>query len=267
MRRLVSMTGFGIGLGASAACTTNQTPQPAPLPVLPDCVPDRDGVITSAELPIALGATLPYYVGENRTIDQQGTRWDFSEELPDDEVVALGPIALGDQWYAASFPAGQFAVDAGGGLDGIYHQNEQGLWLDGTASRDDAMGSRTLIVYPQPIPVLRFPVTVGDTFTASAALAGATIHGLPFNGSDEVTVSVVGSGLLAVPYVEFSPVLRVTVAASRVPTSGPATSRRTTLFLFECFGEVARAESKPDESSADFTQAAYFRRFALGVTP
>lgn len=262
MRRLAFI------LSACAACTTNQTPQPEPVPMLPECVPDRDGVITSAEMPIALGATLPYYVGENRTIAQQGTSWDFSEERADDDVIALGPTALKDQWYAASFPTGQFVVDAGSGLDGVYHQDDQALWLDGTASRDSAMASRTLIVYPQPIAVLRFPVAVGDTYATSAALAGATINGLPFNGSDEVTVSVVGSGLLAVPYVEFSPVLRVTVAVARMPTSGgPATSRRSTLFLFECFGEVARAESKPDEASADFTQAAYFRRFALGVTP
>ena len=33
------------------------------------------------------------------------------------------------------------------------------------------------------------------------------------------------------------------------------------------FGEVARAESNPDETSAEFTKAAYLRRFALGVTP
>jgi hypothetical protein len=43
--------------------------------------------------------------------------------------------------------------------------------------------------------------------------------------------------------------------------------KRTTLFLFECFGEVARAESRPDEASPDFTTAAYLRRFALGVEP
>lgn len=250
-----------------AACTTNQTPQPEPAPVLESCVPNRDGMIESSELPIAFGATLPYYVGANRTIKQTGTTWDFSEELADDDVVALGPVAVKEQWYAASFPTGQFVVDAGSGLDGIYHQDEQALWLDGTASRDSAMASRTLIVYPQPIAVLRFPVTAGDTYATRATLAGATINGLPFNGSDEVTVSVVGEGLLAVPYVEFSPVLRVTVAVQRVPTSGPMTSRRTTLFLFECFGEVARAESKPDETSADFSFAAYFRRFALGVTP
>lgn len=250
-----------------AACTTNQTPQPEPAPVLPSCVPNRDGQITADEMPVVLGATLTYYVGANRTIAQQGDVWDFSEELADDDVVALGPVALKDQWYAASFPAGQFVVDAGGGLDGIYHQDDQALWLDGTASQDSAMASRTLIVYPQPIAVLRFPVVAGDTYTASATLAAATIAGLPFNGTDEVTVSVAGEGRLAVPYVEMSPVLRVTVAVSRVPTTGPSTSRRTTLFLFECFGEVARAESRPDESSADFTFAAYFRRFALGVTP
>ena len=256
-----------ITCGLCAACTTNQTPQPELPPALPSCVPNRDGAITADELPVAIGATLTYYVGEGRTIAQQGERWDFSAELADDDVVALGPVALKDQWYAATFPTGQFVVDAGGGLDGIYHQDAQALWLDGTASQDSAMTSRTLIVYPQPIAVLRFPVVAGDAYTTRAALVAATINGLPFNGSDEVAVAVAGEGLLAVPYVELSPVLRVTVAVSRVPTTGPMTSRRTTLFLFECFGEVARAESRPDETSADFTFAAYFRRFALGVTP
>jgi hypothetical protein len=264
---------------ALAACTTNQTPQPEPLPVLPECVPNRDGAITADELPIALGATITYYAGANQTIAQTGTRWDYSVERPEDKssVVAIGPVALDQQWYATSFPStpgtgalppsGQFVVDAGDGLDGIYHKDARGLWLDGTASRDMAMATRTLIVYDQPIAVLRFPVTAGDAFMTSAPLAGATINGLPFNGSDEVSVAVVGPGLLAVPYVEFSPVLRVTLSVVRKPTSGPTASRRTTLFLFECFGEVARAESKPDEPSADFTLAAYFRRFALGVTP
>jgi hypothetical protein len=40
-----------------------------------------------------------------------------------------------------------------------------------------------------------------------------------------------------------------------------------TSFLFECFGEVAHAESRIDEPNADFTTAATLRRFALGVTP
>lgn len=248
-----------------AACGTNETPQPAPLPVLPDCVPDRDGKLTAAELPVALGATLAYYAGANRTIDQtlHDGAWKFADERADDMVIALGPTALHDQWYAASFPAGQFTVDAGGGLDGIYHQDDQALWLDGIASQ--APTPETLVVYAPPLATLRFPVTAGDAFTSTAVIA-ATINGLPFNGSDELAVDVRAAGRLDVPYVQFSPVLEVQTLATR-RAGAIALSRRTTIYLFECFGEVARAESKPDEPSADFTSAAYLRRFALGVTP
>ena len=256
-----------IGVGPLFACGTNLTPQPEPSPVLPSCIPNRDGKITAEELPIALGEAATYYAGTMRAIDQlpQGGTWDFSDERSDDEVVAIGPAPVRDQWYAASFPAGQFAVDAGGSLDGIYHQDAQALWLDGTASQTE--GNKTLIVYPQPLAVLRFPVTVGDMYTQTVALTNVTINGLPFNGTDELTVEVIESAELSLPYVEFSPTLRVRTSAVRRPSSGGMTGRRQSLWLFECFGEIARAESRPDETNADFTTAAYFRRFALGVTP
>jgi hypothetical protein len=249
-----------------AACGVNQTPQPEPVPVLPDCVPNRDGAITADELPIALGATLAYYTGANRTIDQtlHDGAWRFAEERADDQVVEVGPVALRDQWYAASFPSGQFVVDAGTGIDGIYHQDTQALWLDGTASHAET--PKTLVVYQPPLAVLRFPVTAGDSFTTTVTLTNATINGLPFNGEDDFAVTVRASGRLDLPYVRFSPALEVQTQAVR--RSGTTmTSRRTTLFLFECFGEVTRAESKPDETNPDFTTAAYLRRFALGVTP
>lgn len=250
-----------------AACGTNQTPQPEPLPELPNCVPDRDGRITADELPIAYDQTANYYVGTDRTVDQAltGGTWDLAEERADDDVVAIGPTRLRDQWYAASFPTGQFVIDAGSGLDGIYHQDDQALWLDGTASQTET--NKTLIVYPQPLAVLRFPVTVGDIYTQTVALTNVTINGLPFNGTDELTVEVVEAGELALPYLLFDPTLRVRTAAVRRPSSGGMTGRRQTLWLFECFGEVARAESRPDETNADFSNAAYLRRFALGVTP
>ena len=252
-----------------AACGTNQTPQPDPVPTLPSCVPNRDGKITADELPIALGASVEYYVGTSRTITQAGTSWDFSAELADDQVVELGPAPLSEQWYASSFASGEFVVDAGSGLDGIYHQDAQALWLDGIASHlETPPGGKTLIVYATPLPTLRFPVVEGQFFTTTTTLAGATINGLPFQGTDELTVDVVDSGKLSVPYVSFSPVVRVRTQAVRKPSSSgvPSTSRRTSIFLFECFGEVTRAESKPDETNPDFTGAAYLRRFALGAT-
>src|SRR5258706_1015810 len=90
----------------ATACGTNMTPQPMPAPSLPSCVPNRDGAITASELPIALGATIAYYTGANRTIDQSlhSGIWDFSMERADDTVVHLGTRALDAQWYASSVP-------------------------------------------------------------------------------------------------------------------------------------------------------------------
>lgn len=254
-----------------AACGVNKTPQPSPAPTLPDCVPNRDGVITADELPIAYGATIDYYASTGMHVDlvAQNGIWDLSQERADDEVVALGPAALEAQWYAAMFPTGQFAVDAGGGLDGIYHQDAAALWLDGTASREQMPAAgKTLVRYPDPIAVLRFPLADGDAFSTTAQIPDGIIDGLPFIGSDHVDVDVTGSGRLDVPYVRFSPVLRVRTHVVRTPSTGtPVVGKRTTIFMFECFGEVARAESQPNEANPDFTTAAYLRRFALGATP
>ena len=253
-----------------AACGTNLTPQPEPPPELPSCVPDRDGQITADELPIAYGSTVTYYAGTMRTIHTAAANrhWDLSDET-NDPVIELGPTELKNQWYAASFPAGQFVVDGGGSLDGIYHQDDAALWLDGTASHEMApAGGKTLIRYAQPIAVLRFPIADGDKYSTVAQVPDGIVAGLPFIGTDQVDVDVTGDGRLDVPYVRFSPALRVRKLVTRKPSTGtPVVTRRNTIFLFECFGEVARAESRVDEPAADFTTAAYLRRFALGVTP
>jgi hypothetical protein len=250
------------------ACSVNMTPQPDPTPALPNCIPNRDGQITAEELPIALGATISYYAGTNRAVNLTPTSdkvFDLSVESPDDTVVALGPVQLAAQWYADQFPTGQFVVDAGSGLDGIYHQDDRALWLDGTASQDPMPAAgKTLIRYADPVPLLRFPLTDGLAYSTTASIS-ATIAGLPFVGMDQIDVDVSAGARLDVPYVEFSPVLRVRTHVTRTPSTGtPVVGKRTTLFMFECFGEVARAESKQDETAEDFTTAAYLRRFALG---
>jgi hypothetical protein len=254
-----------------AACGVNQTPQPSPVPTLPECVPNRDGQITADELPIALGATLPYYAATNTQValvpNASGV-YDLSQEPANKTIVAVGPVALGTQWYAAAFPVGQFVVDAGGGLDGIYHQDTTALWLDGTASQQQG-ASKTLIVYPTPLPVLRFPLVDAEAWTATAPLpAGTELSGLPFLGTDTLAADVTLGARLDVPYVQFSPILRVRTLVTRAPSTGtPVVTKRTTIFLFECFGEVTRAESNVDEPNADFTTAALLRRYALGETP
>ncbi len=275
------MRGFAIiiyALVTLAACEANQTPQPSPDATLPTCVPTRDGMIVASELPIVLGATVSYYAspdGQTRTVNLDGTgsgvahEWDMSAQSPNDVVVALGPVELRDQWYASSFPASQFSVAAGSDLDGIYHQDDEALFLDGTASHDeDPAAGKTLIVYAAPVAVLRFPIVDGDAYTTIAQIPAGTIDGLPFIGTDQVDVSISGTGRLDVPYVNFSPVLRALTLVTRKPSTGsPVITKRSADFLFECFGEVAHAESLPDEPDPDFTTAAYLRRFALGETP
>jgi hypothetical protein len=255
---------------AMVACVANPTSQPMPTPTLPDCVPTLDGMIAEAQLPIALGATIDFYTATNTPVDLVASNnvWNLAQQYPNeqDSVATIGPVELDAQWYAGNYPSGEFVVDAGNGLDGIYHQDDIALWLDGTASQvQNPAAGETLIVYPEPIAVLRFPITVGQTFTSVGQLASATIDGLPFVGMDQVAVDVDASGELQLPYVNFSPALQVQTLVTRTPSTGsPVLTTRTTTFMFECFGEIARAESNLDEPNANFTTAAYLRRYALG---
>jgi hypothetical protein len=252
-----------------AACGVNQTPQPEPPPVLPSCVPDRDGTITADELPVALDARASYYVGTDSPVALDGDeRWDLSEERATDLVVAVGPAAIGDRVYAASFPGATFVADTGDELESVFHQDAAGLWLHGVASRDQAAANATFVRYAEPVAVLRFPIAIGDSFTTAAQIVDSKVEGLPFIGTDDITIDVDGSGRLDLPYLRFSPVLRVRTVVERRPSTGtPIVRRRATSFLFECFGEVAHADSRIDEPNDDFTIAATLRRFALGVTP
>jgi hypothetical protein len=254
-----------IVLGA-AACRANTTPIPdEDLTPPAACIPDRDGALTAAELPVQLDAAAPYWVSSGeRTVDLagDGTGWDLSAESPDDDLVEVAPSPLAGHWYAPDFAAGQFVVDNGGGLDAVYHLDDLGLWLHGLASREPE--PRTLLVYDAPVSVLRLPLRDGDAWTATGTVSEGTLDGLAYVGTDTYEVEVDGSGTLALPYVRFTPALKVRTRVVVEPAAGGVTtSRRQTSFLFECFGEIARAASRPDEPDADFTTAAELRRFAL----
>jgi hypothetical protein len=225
------------------------------------CLPDLDGSLTHEELPVAFGVTADYYVGENRAVDLSGPDWDLSREEADDEIVAIGPVALGAQWYADDFASGQFVTDGPAGLDAVYHLDAQGLWLHGLASTTE---DETLLVYDAPVAVLRLPLGAGDAWTAIGRVSGGTLDGLPYIGTDTYEIRAGDAGTLDLPYVRFRGALPVaTHVIVRPDAGGVTTSRRQVSFLFECFGEIARAESRADEPDEDFTTAASLRRFAL----
>jgi hypothetical protein len=251
----------------AAACGENRTPPGAP----PDagalaCLPDLDGRITAGELPDALAGAARYYVSTDVEVDLAGdSAWDLSEERAGDDVVTItaGPVA--GRWYADDAPAADFAISEPDGTDGLYARDDAGVYLVGVASTDeDPDAGRTLLVYEQPVLLLRFPLADGDRHTATGTVTGGELLGLPYSGTDSYEVEVAGAGELHLPYVRFAPALRVRTAVTSEPAAGGVSiTRRQTSFYFECSGELARAVSRAGETEADFTVAAELRRFAL----
>jgi hypothetical protein len=269
-------------LAALVACGENLTPASdrqlydgggeEPLP----CVPNLDGRIDADELQAALGVPANYLVspkGEERAVDVVGSVdgagkrvWDWSANAPSDQLAVLTAGGLSGKWYQASFPGGQFvtALDAAGALEAVYVHDDQALWLLGYASRVEAPPEgKTLVVYQQPVALYRFPLQVGAQWVSAGTVQNATVYGLPYAGRDTYEVSVDAAGTLHLPDVTFGQALRTRTTITQEPAVGASVQRRQVSFLFECFGEVARAQSRDDEPAADFTTAVEVRRLGL----
>jgi hypothetical protein len=74
-----------------------------------------------------------------------------------------------------------------------------------------------------------------------------------------------GTGELIVPQLTFGQVLRVKTRLIVEPAIGAAYSVRQIGFIFECFGEVARATSRLNEPNPDFTTATEVRRIGQNL--
>lgn len=268
-------------LAVLAACGPNQThperqpyvaPSQAPLP----CEPNLDGRITPDELSAAVGIPVNLLVspaGETRTVDVVGTvddtgarRWDWSVDHADDQVATVSAGAPDAYWFSTAFPKAQFVapMDAGGTLLAVYMKDTEALWLLGLASVKDAPASeKTLLVYENPVGLYRFPLQPGLEWVTVGKISNGTIRGLPYAGQDTYSVKVDAAGRLELPSFVFTQVLRARTHVTVSPAIGTPTSRRQVSFLFECFGEVARATSVPEESEDDFTRAAELRRLGF----
>ncbi len=280
---LLFFVAISITLFASA-CGDNETHPlydaydagvPAPLA----CVPNLDGKIDSNEIQPAIGIPLSYLVspsGVTRTVDIAGsvdsnghTVWDFSISYANDQVAQIQAQPLTGKWYASSFPQdGAFVVaqDAGDRLEGVIVFDPNGYHLLGLASTDPSPPEgQTLYVYDTPVDVFRFPLAPGLAYASTGNVKNAMLRGLPYTGSDTYSVSVDAAGTLVLPAITFTQALRVRTTVVATPAAGEAVTTKQDSFLFECFGEVARATSQPGETQDDFTTAAEVRR--LGLLP
>ena len=265
----------------AAGCSTNQThPErdryvpgdPTPL----GCTPNLDGQIDASELTPAVGVPVSYLVspaGSMPTVDvagrvdDEGRRvWDWSLDDGTDQLATLEARTLDGQWFADSFPGGELVtpLDAGGRTVGVYIHDERALWILGIASVDrEPSEGQTLVVYDEPVPLYRFPIAPGDEHVAVGEVRDATLRGLPYAGRDVYEVRVDAVGRLELPDLGFDQVHRVRTRVTAEPAAGMPVSQRQVSYLFECFGEVARATSQPNETEENFTTASEVRRLAL----
>ncbi|HUH01774.1 MAG TPA: hypothetical protein VML75_07245 [Kofleriaceae bacterium] len=260
-----------------AACEPNLTP-PGDRdggPAVFECLPDLDGVLHARELPLAFDLPVDYLVSPEGTpidlagaVDEAGRRvWDYAAESAADQRLATRAVRLRSQWYALDFPGAELVVPALGAteLDGVYSLDEAGFWLHGLASpEENPPTGHTLLVYDEPVALLRFPLAPGDRWIETAAVSGGTLDGLPYNGTDTYEIEDDALGRVELPFVSFTQAHRVRTHVTVAPAAGGVTSsRHQTSFFFECFGEVARATSRAGEPSANFTIAAEVRRLSL----
>lgn len=244
-----------------------QAPEVAPLA----CVPNLDGRIDRGELAAAIGVPIRYLVspaGATREIDVTGGEdgWDLSIDYADDQQVTVVPALASERWYGEHFPPDAFVTpyDAGGRIEAIASLDDEALWLRGLASREpDPPEGRTLVIYDAPLATLRFPVAPGQRFSSSGSIVDGVLLGLPYAGVDSYEIEVDAVGALALPQLSFSQVHRVRQRVVVQPAVGAATSQRRVSWFFECFAEVARAVSAPEESDPDFDQAAELWRLGL----
>lgn len=249
-----------------------EAPQAQPL----TCLPNLDGRLEASELKAALGVPVSLLVspaGAHRTVDlaggvdAQGHRvWDFASDYSDDQVAKLSASALTGKWFASAFPTGQYVVpiDLGGTVLGVYSDDGANLLLHGVASAtENPPEGKTLLPYIAPIALYRYPLEVGKSWVSAGELRNGTLRGLPYAGRDTYEVSIDQAGRLELPDLAFTQALRSKTHVTIEPVAGPTVSRRQVSWLFECFGEVARAVSLDNETRDDFTTTSELRRLGL----
>ncbi len=238
------------------------------------CVPNLDGQIDSTELAPVLGVAVKYLVspqGTTRTVELAGTTdsqghlvWDFGTDYADDQLATIEATSLQGKWYASSFPNGQFVTpfDAGDTIEAVYSQDANGLYLQGLASAEqNPSDGQTLLVYETPVTLYVFPLKVGTTWQTTGVVRNGMLKGLQYAGQDTYQGVDDATGQLVLPDFTFTQAHRLKFVVTTTPAAGgnPVTLRQDS-FLFECFGEVARATSQQNETNDDFTTAAEVRR-------
>jgi hypothetical protein len=229
------------------------------------CSFNSDGTITRAEESFMVGLGALFAVnaaGTTVPVDNVAHNgvWDFSAPVSSEAKQFDQLVDPSGQWWAADFPTATYGerIDDGQQAYGVFRVSGDKLEMLGVVS-DQGGFNRTELTYSTPIVVLQFPLSVSATWTSESDVTGLA-SGVGFVAHEKYVFAVGQRGMTKVPAATFD-TLRLKMSYTQ--TYGAlVTTRITYLHLAECYGAVARVRSKDNETSADFTQAAEYRRLA-----
>ena len=231
------------------------------------CPANGDGVLDRSEVQVSFDETLLYRVppvGRQVPVELAGVEedgvltWHFEEPVAGERVVEEGARPVAGEWFAEDFPTATHVAPLNEryGYDGIYRLDDEALWLLGFVSTES---EGTQVSYDPPVPILRFPLAVGDRWTVTTNGSG-WMSWVMFYDTEEYTLTVDAAGTVVVPAGRF-PVLRVRSEVTQ--TVGLITTRRIAYsFMSECWGRVAQVASRDNESELEFELATDYRRLA-----
>lgn len=244
-------------------------------PELLECQSDRDGRITSEELPLLAGITAHQRL--HRDVDfstaGSGASGALTWQVPEGgEIVNVSTEPIADAWFADAFeplePSYAVAVDPAVPQDdqilGVYRVEPDRVLLLGLASRHpDRPAGGMLLPYDTPATVLRFPVELGDGWEQVVQVTEGTVGGAAFSSEDTYRIEVDARGTVETEDAIIRDALRLSVSVTvRTPALDPV-EQLEHIWYRECVGEVARAAAPPGTTGPEFDHAEQLRVLAF----
>jgi hypothetical protein len=234
------------------------------------CIPNNDGMISLAELPLAAGRSANFLIATGSNISwntagsagSDGSRsWDLSGALPGDNEQPVMLSSPTGAWWASDFPTATYATLLSKSAPtqlGVFNVGTGGVTLLGVVS-STAGPTETELTYDPPAQIVAVPFKDSDTWTSTSTVTGL-LSGITDPHTEEYDSEVDQVGTMKTPYGTF-PVLRV---ATTLKYNTVAYSL-TYAWFAECFGSVAKvcggnceygATSLVQAPNGDFTNPA-----------
>ncbi|HRE91803.1 MAG TPA: hypothetical protein PK095_21975 [Myxococcota bacterium] len=229
------------------------------------CLPQGDGRVTRAEVPIAPGLQATFLVASDVDFDTRGdaqaaVRWDLEQSFAGDTKVLVTTLDPSDTWYGPLFPSATYATRLAEGQDllGVFEAKDDGLYLLGVVSPDDGL-FRTELTYDPPAKLMAYPLELDTSWTSTSSVSGLTSGVVTF-ASETYEGLVDARGVLSTPFADFD-ALRVILTLDR--WVGAALYFDVShLFVTECFGTVATLRSEAYVSGPEMTTLGELRRLS-----